>query len=521
MVIRTSLRPLGKNEDDGIPTIEFGTFTIASGGDYIVKGITTSNYNKLKHKICLTMMMNYGTTFQSNSVPYIGNWLGGACSTDNDYSNNYLNGSIGNMLFEHHGDNKFVAWPQIVSELNTCAVKPETSSGNKYLNTSNVILDPYEGNAYMHTINNNNTYSEKINFKYLDLNSTLPATTKNKLITTALNLSMVVPLMFIYENGTTTSGNFSSSGLCLLVTQTSSGTSTLKKWQKLNTSTSLTINAVNTSINYSSWKLPKAFYYCNFARGYENKIGVCGPLYQDGEHNFTDLSCLAADTSSLDSNNKPTNVGGFKCNSYDYDSSSTKRYIRIVGPARDNISTKLIYDSGWPTWASTVLGSYKIRDGQYKLLYLSGRPTSSGAIWKAIKFTSLTYRLTFKKQIWAAKLFKDKIIVQFMDSSIAFIDGSDYSVRYFRPTYSLADKMTDNDDIRKTSKKFLILTGLSNGYVDFMLCTGNPTVASGWFPRAALQYDDATSSYYIMRTSATWDYIKANCVKNPELITIG
>lgn len=514
MVIRTSLRPLGKNEDDGIPKVEFGIWS-DTADNYTVMGINTYFSESIKNKVCITPMVNFGTSFTNPDYAYIGNWFGGACYsnvTKKTNSGSNRDGNIGNLTFEHGGTSRFVAWPQLMDNTGSCFIVPPFSNNGS---TTNLLLDPTEGNAYLCSIGTDTTKGNIMSFCKANLDDFQPTTTNRTHISSYVNQTMITPLMYIGENGTVaTKGNVNSSLLGGIINKVSSGAAQEYKLQKLpnGNNTGMTVNYVSTSINYDSWKLPIAYYYCSFANGWANKVAVCCPLTDDYSTAFKSLTCLAPDTSQMVSN-KPANIGGFTATSYDYDSSSIKRYIRIVGGAR-GLYQNFFYDTFSTGYESTVFGVYKEADSKYKLLYLSARPTSSGgAIWKSFRFPEWTHRLTFKKDVWCAKLCSNILVVQFMDSSIAFINGQNYTVIYFRPVSSITDTMTDNDDIRYTSKRFLILSGVSNGYIDFVVCTGNPTVANGWFPKCIIHSDDT-----IKRTSATWDYIKANAEVKSDLI---
>lgn len=538
MVIRTSLRPLGKSADDGIPIIERNPSSVP----YAVRGVGSHNIDEVINKVCVTPMINWGLSpFPPTSDGvrlryYIGNWMAGASAVENSPHSNIYNNNIGNLTFERYGsDGHGCIWPNIVEWYDTQMVKVvynNVASSSRRAQSS-YVLDPHEGYATVIAVPSNLTSAGTLSYNQLGLANYVGYEASTwKELASAKAVSVDFPLVQITEQGPADSYGTRASSMygAMFTLDANSSSATRKKVQKQPIANTLTTNFVNTSVaTVKSSPMEMHATWSYLATSDYSKMAVIKITYPSCE-----TSVVAPDTTSLNSNGKPTNFGGFTCNNIDWDTKevlNSNFNFKMVGNVVRNISSYFHYETEVISYKTpfAVKREYDSNLGYgYKLMYMRAqRPNATdGAIWVACKFAGWTNRLKFKKDIWTAKLSPNGryLVIQFVDSSIALIDGSDSTVRYFRLKYGVADKMTNNDSIignNATNKTFPLLIGVYDVAIVTALGNGNSTVDWHLFPKLHLEPTSSGTGYTVPRHETRISEIKSEINPNPNLIMYG
>lgn len=520
MVVRTSFNPLGFGYSDGIPIIQLPYVA----NNYIIKGIIDKeSINDVNNYFCITNMINYYYPQKNSQHALIGNWGGGSSYTDNTPNSVVKNCNIGNVTIQHES-NKYFIYAHIPWIKNTC-MYPINSNYVKsdYVGFSSMLLDTFEGKAYNVLINNNETFARNLRLIYGNIH-TIDVAPSTINFTSSVSQSVEFPLTMIAEAGTTT-GGYNSTCLNGIYRHNARSSSYYNvKISKFNNSSSIAAEEANTGVSVTSTPNGEVHWFCTKLNStdYTNMWSVKMAL--NGTNKIS-VNTVASQAGGL-----PASFGGYIASLYDYDNGNSTFQWYPVGGSIYAFTDAFHYEGSLITFKTLFL-TRNVGTNKWKLCYLSSKPTTSnGAICKAFKFTGWPNRLTFNKKPWTVKISGNYLVVQFIDSSIALINGSTNKVRYFRPESLYSSKMTNKDYIvsssskSATSKYFMVLIGVSANYMLFIQCTGNSAAWGNNFPKIDCRYDDAAQSdankYYVIRSALAFSEVENLIEPNPDLIMV-
>lgn len=538
MSIPISLNPLGKDSSDELPIVinsnssDFYSYLYPAKVE-ADKGISSNPID------CISPMINYKTVSFSNGdyKSIIGNWNGGACWTYGAPAGTLRNGSIGNLLFEVSGNVNRIWCNNIeVNETNMFYSPNQTVS--QYVTYSNCLLDPSEEYAYIIQLNQRNGTTGG---GYILRKSLADVLSSSELITTANNQfsetrnDMAFPLSLVVDTGKpSTAGYTNKTMLGMKFSYIANQALNKQKFNKQfafaddkavhykTYATSIDVNGYSSSLGMRTW-------FCSSSTTDFNKMWtVAGP----GRGTSTTTNVLRPMTNKDEMvNGRPTQFGGSTYKNVN-DATDQELSIEIVGGTITNFYSKFQWNtvhSGVPKVNRTVFGIAKINN-YYYLCYLAEPPTTAnGAKWIYCinannKYASKDTPLRFKIKPWSVKFFSSRLVIQFIDGSVAIIYGDTGEVHHFRFAYpnGHSDKMTSKDSVIYSTKRFPVVLGVVSDTIYTCLGTGNAGVDWNECPRIVKEVDldngngDGTYNYKVLASKYSISSILSSTPSNPE-----